>query len=305
MSIQTITPFVQQIFERTHPNIDEEPMHKGSMLIVAPEEPYTHLFGLVCTYLLKGWHVALYPSGSNAEACAFLAQIAHQYQLPISLQTRFPRVSRILATDPLPEEMQWMYGDPRLETLGRRFSMAWCAQKEFRALAWSLRVYEGVGSFSPAGVLCPKDIDLEQLRTELRATSAHLPYTPPDSTAKQLIHERLSIAKKYGHCFEEEGIVVLPMTHFLPYPCPQVVTLYPVEHAQEAFDALLPYRGWLNFLGSDDIQYPHPELNPDPNLLALQQLFRAILPIARLQDPPLDLWFDDPSKSTEKEEERQ
>ena len=292
MHSQVLSPFVQHIFELKHPTVREEPQYQGTMLVIAPEEPFTYLFGLVCTYILQGWHVALYPSGKNAQACTFLAQIAFQYQLPISLQTRFPKVSRIVACDPLPEEMQWMYGDPRLEILGRRFSMAWCSQKDFRSLAWALRFYEGTGIFAPAGVFCPKDIDLNSLRDELRSMSGMLPYNSPDPIEKKLIEERIAIAKQYGHCFEEEGIVVLPPDLFLPYPCPQIVTLYPVENAQEAFDILLPYRGWLKLLGSDDVQYPHPELNPNPNLLSLQLLFQGVLPIAMSAHPPLSLWLD-------------
>ena len=293
MHSQVLSPFVQHIFELKHPTTLEEPQYQGMMLVIAPEEPFTYLFGLVCRYILQGWHVALYPSGTNAQACTFLAQIAFQYQLPISLQTRFPRVSRIVACDPLPAELQWMYGDPRLEVLGRRFSMAWCSQKDFRSLAWALRFYEGAGIFAPAGVLCPKNIDLNTLRDELRSMSTMLPYTPPSSIEKKLIEERLAISKQYGHCFEEEGIVVLPPEHFLPYPCPQIVTLYPVENVQEAFDILLPYRGWLKLLGSDDVQYAHPELNPNHDLLSFQLLFQSVLPIAMLAHPPLSLWLDE------------
>lgn len=292
MHSQVISPFVQHVFELKHPTSREEPQYQGTMLVIAPEEPFTYLFGLVCTYILQGWHVALYPSGKNAQACTFLAQISFRYQLPISLQTRFPKVSRIVACDPLPAELQWMYGDPRLEILGRRFSMAWCSQKDFRSLSWALRFGEGAGTFAPAGVLCPTDIDLNILRDELRAMSAMLPYTPPDPVEQKLIEERIAVAKKYGHCFEEEGIVVLPPEHFLPYPCPQMATLYPVANAQDAFEMLLPYRGWLKLLGSDDVQYPHPELNPNPNLLSLQLLFQGTLPIAMSAHPPLSLWLD-------------
>ena len=293
MCSQVIAPLVQQVDELKHPNIHEEPTFQGTMLLVAPEEPFTHLFGLICIHILQGWHVALYPSGSNAQACTFLAEIAFRYQLPISLQTRFPKVSRILACDPIPEEMQWMYGDPRLEILGRRFSMAWCAQKDFRSLAWALRFYEGSGNFAPAGVMCPKDIDLNGLRDELRSMSTLLPYKEPTSMAQKQIEERMAIARKHGQCFEEEGIVVLPPEYFLPYPCPQLVTLYPVDNAQEAFNMLLPYRRWLKILGSDNIQYPHPELNPDPNLLSVQLLFQSVLHIAQLPHPPLSLWLDE------------
>jgi|GEM_PF-3700320 len=292
MHSQVLSPFVQHIFELKHPTVNDEPEYQGMMLVIAPEETVTFLFGLVCTYILQGWHVALYPSGTNAQACTFLAQIAFQYQLPISLQTRFPRVTRIVACDPLPEDLQWMYGDPRLEILGRRFSMAWSSQKDFLSLSWALRFYEGNGTFAPAGVLCPKDIDLNKLRDELRSMSAMLPYTAPNPIEQKLIDERLALAKKYGYCFEEEGIVVLPPEQFLPYPCPQIVTLYPVENAQEAFDMLLPYRQWLKLLGSDDIQHPHPELNPNPNLLSLQLLFQGVIPLAMLAHPPLSLWLD-------------
>ena len=292
MLSQTLSPLLQQVFELLHPTAEEEPSFQGSILIIAPEEPFTYLFGLVFLHLLQGWHVALYPAGSNAEACAFLAQIAHKYRLPISLQTRFPNVSRILACDPLPKDLQWMYGDSRLEIMGRRFSMVWFSQTEFRSLAWSVRVHEGKGAFAPAGILCAPKIDWDQLRTELRAMSILLPYTEPDIRTQYLMQERISLAKQYGQYFAEENIAVLPIEQFQPYPCPQIITFYPVHHAQEAFEALLPYQGWLNFLGSDDIQYPHPELEPDRNLLSLQQLFRAVLPLARLQDPPLELWLE-------------
>ena len=293
MLSQTLSPLLLQIFEYKHPSIEEEPSFQGSLLIIAPEEPFTYLFGLVFLHLLKGWHVALYPAGSNAEACAFLAQIAYKYRLPISLQTRFPNVSRILACDPLPKDLQWMYGDERLQVLGRRFSMAWFAQKDFRSLAWTIRMHEGRGAFAPAGILCPTNMNWEELRTEIRAMSIQLPYREPDILTKHLMQERIALATKYGHYFEEEKMVVLPLDQFLPYPCPQLITLYPISSAQEAFDALLPYQGWLNFLGSDDIQYPHPELEPNRNLLSLQQLFRAVLPLSRLQDPPLELWLEE------------
>ena len=168
--------------------------------------------------------------------------------------------------------------------------MAWYAQKDARSLAWALRMNEGTGPFAPTGVLCSHDIDLEVLRRELRSVAAHLPYKPPSPIVQQQIEERVQLAKKRGRHFEEEGIVVLPPSQFLPYAAPQIVTLYPVENPQEAFDMLLPYRGWLNFLGSDDIQYPYEALDPDIELLRLQNLFRGVLSLAQLPIPPLEMW---------------
>ena len=139
-------------------------------------------------------------------------------------------------------------------------------------------------------------MDLESFIKEKKNLEPELPYMPLSPEDQLIVDERKYLAQKHGIWIEEEQIAILPCAHFLPYAAPQTITFYPVETVEEAYQTLLPYRPWLNILGSDELQYPYTELVPNIDLLKLQALFQHSTTIAQMYNPKLEWWIEDESQ---------